>query len=937
MAGPKIEVSAGNVSGVQRDLEKVATTINRIGREVAQAGKVKFQPVDTSAALNDLKRIEQQFEQLKRVSRSMRDALKFSGQEGVSFDQIDWSRTSLDPRRAAQLRGNAYGYVTRGTGFEIPHAGRPAAPPAESNGGVSGSMRSAVQQGLSRFFSGVGGGAGSIGGSAIGGSMGGGGFSFGGLLRGGLIGAGAFGAYKLGSAVSEGYESAKAQNVDLDTLKRQMGDLGVSFRMLQEVASASADKLGINSSEAAKLGLEFNRLSGGVRDEMDLMNEVRGSVGFGRAFGIDPSQSAGFFGSMRHIGGGDEQSSRRLALLIGETINRSGMNARAGEVLQAIQGFATTTSRLSLSLPNIEGYAGAYAGLLGSKTPGLTSEVASDMLSTANASMSRMGSAGEAGMNFTLAAFGGDLNPVAAGVLAEGGLFGTRRGAFGSGSSYARYMASRGRDVSGLAGGSGKTNFENVRAHLDRLGGDPDITLDAAKRFFGFSSYNQTAAFMNLKPQQLGGLQSLLNRNGVDIGSINETGIGTLASISSASGMGGLDSIYSSMRRRTGRGALSTSDIATLDQAKAGGEEEFRDALVKIAATSAQEETEGSKTRQQMKDIETATTSVGQLLVGPMNTMRDALLVMVNKGGPQSLRRRAAGIEKDDIDAEFAGRISGIGDKISYANGERPSLLSHAPGSIGDAARSSAAGWDAEIARLKAELAAVEAERDARKADVDRRVDAEEAAERKVREARASAGSGVIGGKQAFVDAHWSGAEAAGRALGVDPKLLLAQAGLETGWGKSVIPGTNNLGNIKAGNLWKGATVRAHDKAEGSNDPYRVYGSTDEYWADYVSLIRNKYPGVVGAGSDAGKFAGALKKGGYATDPAYESKIIATAAGMDATPLPAGGAASGSTGGAQPVEVTISGQIIGPDNKPIPLTVGINNRVGAPTAQGVTQ
>ena len=49
----------------------------------------------------------------------------------------------------------------------------------------------------------------------------------------------------------------------------------------------------------------------------------------------------------------------------------------------------------------------------------------------------------------------------------------------------------------------------------------------------------------------------------------------------------------------------------------------------------------------------------------------------------------------------------------------------------------------------------------------------------------------------AFRDTYQAAATTAGTALGVSPDVLLSQWGLETGWGKSIIPGTNNLGNIK--------------------------------------------------------------------------------------------------------------------------------------------
>ena len=67
------------------------------------------------------------------------------------------------------------------------------------------------------------------------------------------------------------------------------------------------------------------------------------------------------------------------------------------------------------------------------------------------------------------------------------------------------------------------------------------------------------------------------------------------------------------------------------------------------------------------------------------------------------------------------------------------------------------------------------------------------------------------GDVNAFIQQYSPIAESIGKELNVDPKIILAQFGLETGWGKSVIPGTYNLGNIKDPS---GKGVRAHDKRE---------------------------------------------------------------------------------------------------------------------------
>lgn len=130
--------------------------------------------------------------------------------------------------------------------------------------------------------------------------------------------------------------------------------------------------------------------------------------------------------------------------------------------------------------------------------------------------------------------------------------------------------------------------------------------------------------------------------------------------------------------------------------------------------------------------------------------------------------------------------------------------------------------------------------------------------------------------KQEFAAKYRNAAVLAGQELGVDPGIIISQWGLETGWGKSIIPNTNNLGNIKD---FSGKGVKAYDKEEKSNDRYRQYESPEAFAKDYVSLIKRKYPGSVGAGGDAKKFVAGLgtgKPGGYATDKEYASKFLNT-------------------------------------------------------------
>ncbi|MFP3526896.1 glucosaminidase domain-containing protein, partial [Pantoea sp. SIMBA_072] len=62
---------------------------------------------------------------------------------------------------------------------------------------------------------------------------------------------------------------------------------------------------------------------------------------------------------------------------------------------------------------------------------------------------------------------------------------------------------------------------------------------------------------------------------------------------------------------------------------------------------------------------------------------------------------------------------------------------------------------------------------------------------------------------QSFIAALKPHAEKVAKEAGLDPDVLMAQAALETGWGKRLVPGrhggsSNNLFNIKADTRWDG-------------------------------------------------------------------------------------------------------------------------------------
>jgi flagellar protein FlgJ len=137
-----------------------------------------------------------------------------------------------------------------------------------------------------------------------------------------------------------------------------------------------------------------------------------------------------------------------------------------------------------------------------------------------------------------------------------------------------------------------------------------------------------------------------------------------------------------------------------------------------------------------------------------------------------------------------------------------------------------------------------------------------------------------------FISTLLPQATEAAQKLGVDPHSLIAQAALETGWGRSQPGGdSHNLFGIKAGPNWNGASVQANtqefDGAVGTREiaSFRAYGSPRESVEDYVRVIRDnpRFADAMNTGSDIHAFANALQRGGYATDPDYARKLAAVA------------------------------------------------------------
>lgn len=143
----------------------------------------------------------------------------------------------------------------------------------------------------------------------------------------------------------------------------------------------------------------------------------------------------------------------------------------------------------------------------------------------------------------------------------------------------------------------------------------------------------------------------------------------------------------------------------------------------------------------------------------------------------------------------------------------------------------------------------------------------------------------LAAGTRGFVRQIWQHAVDASGSTGVPAQFMVAQAALETGWGRAVLKhadgtSSHNLFNIKAGSSWKGAVVEvpvteyANGRAYTENARFRAYPSYAEAFRDYAKLLTTspRYADVIGK-TDPAAFARSLQDAGFATDPRYAEKL----------------------------------------------------------------
>lgn len=146
--------------------------------------------------------------------------------------------------------------------------------------------------------------------------------------------------------------------------------------------------------------------------------------------------------------------------------------------------------------------------------------------------------------------------------------------------------------------------------------------------------------------------------------------------------------------------------------------------------------------------------------------------------------------------------------------------------------------------------------------------------------------AGAFTSPEDFVNRLSPIARQVGNQTGISPKLLLAQAALETGWGQHMIVSgkgrnSHNLFGIKANDGWQGdsVSVTTTEYRDGRPmkevAPFRAYADYAASFKDYASFLQSnpRYQAVLQQVDNPNAFAKALQDSGYATDPDYGKKI----------------------------------------------------------------
>lgn len=136
----------------------------------------------------------------------------------------------------------------------------------------------------------------------------------------------------------------------------------------------------------------------------------------------------------------------------------------------------------------------------------------------------------------------------------------------------------------------------------------------------------------------------------------------------------------------------------------------------------------------------------------------------------------------------------------------------------------------------------------------------------------------IDGGREAFIEAIAPLAQSAQKQFGIPASTIIAQAGLETGWGDHIIG--NNIFGIKDTKSYKGPTVLVNTTeyvdgvAYNTTDTFKGYKSIGEAVYDYAKNVIQENPHMYSGVITDNWIDSVYGLGAYATNPSYFDLVI---------------------------------------------------------------
>lgn len=206
-----------------------------------------------------------------------------------------------------------------------------------------------------------------------------------------------------------------------------------------------------------------------------------------------------------------------------------------------------------------------------------------------------------------------------------------------------------------------------------------------------------------------------------------------------------------------------------------------------------------------------------------------------------------------------------------------------------------------------------------------------------------SGGGGAAPNREAFIQTMTPHALEVAKATGLDPRLVIAQSALETGYGASA-PGNNYFG-VKSHGRAGGQVLPTQEAGAGgglyqTQDSFRTYADPGASARDYAEFLKtnSRYAPVLQAqGLDAQ--IEAMGRSGYATDPNYTAKLRQIVSSLPPVGMPNGPAGLVPNGPAM-AQMPGPPQALFPAGNPPPVPMpqagGPSRGVPGPIAQGDT-